>query len=133
MRLYEAVAQLEVISGWIEEHADEILANGGALTPELEALLTEAEGTLAEKAERVALKVRELQAEAEAVKVEATRLSQRAKTATYAADSLKDYLNENHDRFTKEQRVTLRDALAKAGTDSSKLAEVRKLASEFLA
>lgn len=93
IRLYEAAAQLETVNGWIEEHADEILANGGELTPELSALLDLAEGTLAEKAERVALKVRELQTEAEAIKVEATRLTQRAKTATNAADSLKDYLH----------------------------------------
>lgn len=25
MKLYEATAQLEVVNGWIEEHADEIL------------------------------------------------------------------------------------------------------------
>lgn len=93
IKLYEAAAQLEVVNGWIEEHGDDILANGGELTPELAALLDEAEGTLAVKAERVALKVRELLAEAEAVKVEATRLTQRAKTASYAADSLKAYLH----------------------------------------
>ena len=92
MKLYEATAQLEVVNGWIEEHADEIFANGGELTPELSALLDEAEGTLAEKAERVALKVRELQAEAEVIKAEAVRLTQRAKTASNAADSLKSYL-----------------------------------------
>lgn len=92
MRLYEAAAQLEVIDGWIQEHADEILANGGELTPALSALLDLAEGTFTEKAEAVALKVRELQAEATAIKTEADRLTQRAKTATYAADSLKAYL-----------------------------------------
>lgn len=92
IKLYEATAQLEVVNGWIEEHADEILANGGELPPALAELLDQAEGTLAVKAERVALKVRELQAEADAVKAEAVRLTQRAKTATNAADSLKAYL-----------------------------------------
>jgi hypothetical protein len=92
IKLYEATEQLEVVNGWIEEHADEILANGGELPPDLAQLLDEAEGTLATKAERVALKVRELQAEAEAVKLEVTRLGQRAKTAHNAAESLKAYL-----------------------------------------
>lgn len=92
MKLYEATAQLEVVENWIEEHADEILANGGVLTDTLYRLLEEAEGSFAEKAERVALKVRELQAEAEVVKAEAARLTQRAKTAVNAADSLKEYL-----------------------------------------
>ncbi len=93
MKLYEAAAQLETVNAWIEEHTDEILANGGELTHDLLVLLDEAEGTFAEKAERVALKVRELQAEAEVVKAEATRLTQRAKTALNAADSLKEYLH----------------------------------------
>ena len=95
IKLYEAVEQLRVVSDWIDEHADEILASGGELSPELTQLLDEAEGTLAEKAERVALKVRELQAEADAIKVEAARLSQRAHTATHAADSLKSYLKRS--------------------------------------
>ena len=92
IKLYEATEQIEVVNGWIEEHADEILANGGELPPDLAQLLDEAEGTLAVKAERVALKVRELQAEAEAVKIEADRLAQRARTAWNAAESLKAYL-----------------------------------------
>lgn len=92
IKLYEATEQIEVVNGWIEEHADEILANGGELPPELAQLLDEAEGTLAVKAERVALKVRELQGEAEMVKAEADRLTQRARTAKNAAESLKAYL-----------------------------------------
>lgn len=93
LKLYEAVAQLDTVNMWIEEHADEILANGGEMPPALEALLHEAEGTFAQKVERTALKVRELDAEADAIKVEANRLSQRAKTATNAAASLKAYLH----------------------------------------
>ena len=95
MKLYEATAQLEVVNGWIEEHADEILANGGELTPELSTLLDLAEGDFKTKVQAVALKVRELQAEAEAVKIEAARLSQRAKTASNAAESLKGYLHRH--------------------------------------
>jgi hypothetical protein len=92
IKLYEAVAQLETVNAWIDEHADDILAAGGQMSPELEALLNEAEGTFKEKVERTALKVRELEAEADAVKVEVDRLTQRAKTATNAAASLKAYL-----------------------------------------
>lgn len=92
IKLYEAAAQLDVVNGWIEEHADEILANGGALPPALAELLDQAEGTLAEKVERVALKVRELVAEADAIKAESARLTQRHKTAAHAAESLRTYL-----------------------------------------
>lgn len=93
MKLYEATAALETVNAWIEEHADEVLANGGALPPALADLLDLAEGDFAAKVEAVGLKVRELHAEAEAVKGEVARLAQRAKTATHAAESLKTYLH----------------------------------------
>lgn len=103
MKLYEATDALATVDAWILEHADEILANGGELTPELEALLNEAEGTFDAKVEKVALKVRELIAEADVVKVEADRLTQRAKTAKNAADSLKAYLHRQMDEAGKVQ------------------------------
>lgn len=92
MKLYETVEALATISGWIDEHADDILANGGELTPALAELLDAAEGDFSEKVERVALKVRELEAEALAVDTEAERLTQRARTRYNAAKSLKAYL-----------------------------------------
>lgn len=108
MKLFEATEQLATVSAWIEEHADDILAAGGALSPELDALLTEAEGTFAQKAEAVALKVRELEAEAAAITTEADRLAQRAKTATNAAASLKDYLQR---QMVRSDTTTIKGTL----------------------
>lgn len=92
LKLYEATEALGIVDDFIAEHADAILANGGALTPELAALLDQADGDFREKAERVALKVRTLEAEAAAIAGEVDRLHQRATVAGNAAKSLKAYL-----------------------------------------
>ena len=63
MRLYEATAQLRQVQDWIDANEDVIRANGGALPDEAVALLDAAEGDFAEKVERVALKVKALEAE----------------------------------------------------------------------
>ena len=88
MTLYEAVEALGISESWLEEA-------GGELTPEVEALLNSAEGSLKEKVERVALKVKSLEAESKAIKEEADRLSARAKARSNGASSLKRYLEQN--------------------------------------
>lgn len=85
MKLYEAVEALAISESWLEEA-------GGELTPEVEALLEAAEGDLHDKIEQVALKVRSLEVEAEAIKSEADRLLSRAKSRSTGAASLKEYL-----------------------------------------
>jgi hypothetical protein len=103
LKLYEAVDQLATVRGWVEEHLEEILAAGGELPPELAALLDEAEGAFAEKVERVALYVRELQATAEAVKAEAERLGARVRAMTRTADGLKGYLQAQLERAGRDK------------------------------
>lgn len=66
-----------------------LLETGGELTPELEALMAEAEIASAEKIENAWAVVKHLQAFGEAAKAEADRLADRAKSATAAADRLK--------------------------------------------
>jgi hypothetical protein len=83
--LYDAVAALGITEEWLEE-------SGGELTPELEALLDNANMTFKEKVERVALKVRGLESEAEAIGDEVARLKARAMARENAAKSLKTYL-----------------------------------------
>ena len=83
--LYEATAALGITEEWLEEA-------GGELTPEVEALLNDAHMGFAEKVERVALKVKSLEAESEAIATEGTRLMSRAKVRANAAKSLKTYL-----------------------------------------
>lgn len=85
LTLYDAVAALGITEEWLEE-------SGGELTPELEALLDSATMTFKEKVERVALKVRSLEAEAEAIGFEVARLKARAMARENAAKSLKSYL-----------------------------------------
>lgn len=83
--LYDAVAALGITEEWLEE-------SGGELTPELEALLDNATMTFKEKVERVALKVRGLESEAQAISDEVARLKARAMARENAAKSLKSYL-----------------------------------------
>lgn len=97
LKLYEVGDELEAVRSLLFE-------NEGDLSPELEAALTEAEGSFNEKAERVALFIRELQSNAKAVKEEATRLSQRAAQYERTAEGLKHYLQREMERV-EIQRV----------------------------
>lgn len=85
MKLYEATAALGITEEWLEE-------TGGELTPALEALLEQAGADFADKVERVALKVRELEAEAKALGDEIARLKARQMARENGAKSLKAYL-----------------------------------------
>lgn len=92
LKLYEAVDAIDVVRAWIYEHDEEIRAMEGALPDELAELLAQAEGDFKSKAERVALFVRELLANAGAIKVEEQRLAARRQHYEKAADGLKAYL-----------------------------------------
>jgi hypothetical protein len=85
LRLYEATEQLDTVRDWLIEA-------GGELTPEIEALLGEAQEAFKVKAERVALFIQELLATAAAVKQERERLEKLEKSYTTGAANLKRYL-----------------------------------------
>lgn len=88
LKLYETVAALDIIEGWL-------LENDGELTPEHEALLEQACHDFTDKCERTALKVKELQRAAEGAKEESKRLAALASSRERAADRLKAYLERN--------------------------------------
>lgn len=98
--LYEATQALGITEEWLEEA-------GGELTPEVEALLNDAHMGFAEKVERVALKVKSLEAEAEAIATEGTRIMSRAKVRANAAKSLKTYLERCMDAAGETKVVGL--------------------------
>jgi hypothetical protein len=85
LKLYEATDALDIVAEMLAE-------TEGELTPEIEELLARAGADFNAKAERVALKVRELVLEADAVKAEADRLAARARARKNAAESLRAYL-----------------------------------------
>ena len=90
--LAERADALATVNDWIAEHADEVLLNGGALPPELEQLLDEAEGDFRTKVERVAFKRRELQGHRDRAKAEQDYYAQRARMWGNADESLRSYL-----------------------------------------
>jgi hypothetical protein len=85
LKLYELTAERQILDEFLVE-------TEGELTPEIAQLLTEIEGKIEEKAERVALYIREQETQAAAVKGEADRLAARAKSFQRGADGLKRYL-----------------------------------------
>ena len=95
VRLYDRTAALDVIREWIFEHDEEIRAAEGALPDELAELLKQAEGEFEEKAENVALFIRELSGLAKFAKEEADRLAARREHYERSAKGLKDYLHRN--------------------------------------
>ena len=86
LKLWELTDELEAI-------AAEVMEAEGELTPEMEERLEAIEGAWEEKVERVALKVRELEALAKAAKEEADRLGAIQKAYQRGADGLKSYLH----------------------------------------
>lgn len=94
--LYAHAFELRRIDEEIVERAEEIEALGGALPDDLQARLDAAEGSFAEKAARVALKIADLDSAATRLRAEATRVAtlfdERASREEYAADRLRAYL-----------------------------------------
>jgi hypothetical protein len=120
LKLYEATEALLIVDQWLDEHADEIIASGGELPPELAALIDQATAQLEGKVEKVALKVRELLATAGAIALEAKRLSQRAKACENGAEALKAYLKAQLERAgqTKVEGKLATVAIQKNGQPS---------------
>lgn len=98
LKLYDAVDAYQTALDWMEEHEDEIVAAGGELPEELDAILEQAEGDLEEKVKRVALVIQNLKANANAAKEEADRLATTARSYQRQADALTQYLQYELER-----------------------------------
>lgn len=85
LKLWEVADELEAIG-------EALIEGGGELTPELEARLDAMEGEFERKVERIALYVQECKANEAAAKLEADRLTARARAFERKADGLKSYL-----------------------------------------
>lgn len=77
--------------------------NDGELTPELETELDELDEAFTEKAERVALFIREQLSRAKGVREERDRLDAIVKRGERAAENLKDYLKRQMERLEKKK------------------------------
>ena len=90
----EAASKLRLweISDELDEIGHLIAEAGGEIAPELEARLDAMAGAFEEKAENIALFIRECEANADAAKSEETRLAAIRKSFESKARGLKDYL-----------------------------------------
>lgn len=88
LKLYEIAARFRLL--------DELLdANGGEITPEIQACLDSLDSALEAKVDNIAALVREGTAEADAYKAERDRLADRERAARNKAARLKAYLLES--------------------------------------
>lgn len=85
LRLHEVGSALHAI-------AEELLANGGEITPEIGAALESLEGTFTEKIERLLLCAQELRLSGNATQAEMERLAQLARPKHAAADRITGYV-----------------------------------------
>jgi len=85
LKLWELSEELDRIG-------EEIAEAGGELTPEIEEKLDALEGAFEEKAENIALMVRNLEATSSAVKEEEKRIRTYRRSLERQASGLKDYL-----------------------------------------
>ena len=104
--LYEHALVLRHLDAEIAERAEEIEALGGALPDDIQARLDAAEGSFAEKAARVALRIVELDDTAARLRSAGQRITdlydERASREEYAAGRLRAYLV----RWMDERGVT---------------------------
>lgn len=101
-----ATLKLWEITDEYESVLMEVFAADGELTPELEEKLDGLEGSFLEKVERVALKIRELEGDADKAKAEKDRLYTIEKAYRRAADNLKDYLMRQMSRTGQDRVLT---------------------------
>jgi hypothetical protein len=113
IKLWELSADLDAI-------AEEITANDGEITPEMEERLAALEGAFDEKVERVALYIRQMQVNAAAAKAEKDRIAAIEKRYTAKADNLKLYLLQHMTRqgSTKVETPKCRVSVVKSGVPS---------------
>jgi hypothetical protein len=123
---------LRTLDELIEHYAEELDRNGGDLEaiPEIAALLAFDEDAFHEQLERLGLKVLELKADAEAVKIERVRLEVKERRWTKAADAIKGYmkrmLSTRKDPKYKTPRVTI-SLVNNGGNPSVRAASEEKL------
>ena len=91
MRLFDIISEIRVLMWNIFENVDEETGEI-ACTEDIADELSKLNITLEEKLESVALYMKERQAEADAIKAEAKKLTERARIAQNAADRIRDYL-----------------------------------------
>lgn len=92
----------------LNEIAIQIMEAEGEMTPEIEARLDALEGAFEDKIERIALKVRELEANETAAKAEADRLTAMTRAFGKAAERLKGYALFEMTRVGKDRIETNR-------------------------
>lgn len=89
--LADRLRDVEQVETWIDEHGDELLANGGELPPALAALVDVAERGLAEKVEARAAVILHLQDDAKVCQSWEARYRQRRTVLEHAAKGLKEF------------------------------------------
>lgn len=115
LRLWEITTALDAIGERIAE-------SGGEITPELEAELDAMEGAFDERVERIALFVKECDANAAAAEKEVERLAAIQKAFEKKAEGLKRYL---HGSLTRSGRTSVKTPLARVWVQANGRPSIR--------
>lgn len=105
MHLYEISENFRTVSAMLEDEDPEVQA---AAKDTLEAI----QGEFSDKADNIACLIKELKADAEAIKEEADKLSQRAKAKKSKADWLSRYLLEEMQKTGSTKLETTRNVVS---------------------
>lgn len=106
IKLYETVAALSTVENWIDEFLTENPDQEGVLSTTLEELLARAELDLSAKVGNIALLWKTLQLEAEMLKTEARRLTERRNSREGLVDRLKEFVKN---AMLAAQKVSIKD------------------------
>lgn len=88
------VLNLYQVAAALAELGEQLVDNGGELTPEIEAQLGKLEGAWEDKVERILLYAQNVRASGTAAAAEAERLNHLAKARANAAQRLRDYVKQ---------------------------------------
>jgi hypothetical protein len=91
--LYDVVKEYRAALAWMADHEEEL--SSGEVHPELDAMLDQVEGDLNAKVQNVALVIQDQAADVKKLVDEASRLQDRARSASRRIDHLKEWLAFN--------------------------------------
>lgn len=129
MNLFEINAEIRRVLNELYESVDE---ETGEVDGDLSEVLSGLNNSLDEKLENITLYIKEKKIESEALKAEAKKLLQRAKTAENAVERLKDYLAYGMAESGRESFKTDRVQLSFRKSTSVVIDDIFLIPSEYL-
>lgn len=130
MKLFDIVSEIRITMAEIFENTDE--ETGEILTEDIFERISALNLEKDKKLENIALYMKEKQAEADALKAEAKKLTDRARSAQNAADRLKDYLAYGLEQFGMTKFESTRIKMSFRKTSAVVIDDLEAIPEEFV-